>query len=180
MIARKRRERDKRLRLPRDSAKLLRSARKRNVNTLKSANVYLAPQIHREIRQLLALLPLEGTGLRAGVIEVEEAATVPQETASPILPPTSHLPGLSINQTSFLIPPTSKSRVVLLAQDLLPLETSSLSVSLEVLKDVVASALLLVAANRVHEPFRWSLRHREQPSFWTRYSCAVSQDTDSI
>jgi hypothetical protein len=154
MIVRKRRERDRRLHLLRDSAKLLKSARKRNVNMLKYANVCLAPQIHQEIHPPLALLPLEGTGRRAEATEAEEAATLLREIASPTPPPTSHLPGLSINPISFSIPPTNRSHGVLLAQDLLLPETSSLFVSLEVLKDVAASALLLVAPDRVHELFR--------------------------
>lgn len=120
---------------------------------LKYANVFSDLQIHQEIHPPLAHPPREGTGLRAEVTEAEVAATVPQGTVNPTLPPISHLPGLSISQTSFSIPPMNRNRGVLLAQDLLLPEMSSLSVSLEALRDVAALASLLVVPDRVHELF---------------------------
>lgn len=151
MIAKKRRERGRKPHLLRDSAKLLKSAGRRNENTLKYANACSDPQIHQEIHPPLAHLQQEGTGLRAEVTEAEEVAAVLQETASPTLLPTSHQPGPSTNQTSSLIPPTIRNRGALPAQDLLLRETSSLCVSLEVLKDAAASALFLVAPDRAPE-----------------------------
>jgi hypothetical protein len=149
--AKRRRGRDKKLHSQRDSARLPRSAKRRNANTLKCANVCLVLHSHQETHRPLAHHPLEETELRAEETEVEEAATVPRETVSPILLPTSHPRGPSISQTNFSIPHTNRDRQASLAQGLLLSETNSLSVSLEVLKDVVVSVSLLVARSQALE-----------------------------
>lgn len=153
MIVKRKRERDKRPRLPKDNARLPRSAKRKNANTLKYANACLALLSHLETHQPLVPLPLalEGTGLRAEEIEAEEAVTVPRETASPTLLPTSHLRVPSTSQTNSSILAMNRDRRALQAQDLPLPETSSLSANPEVLKDVVASDSLLAAPDRVHE-----------------------------
>ena len=149
--AKRRRERDRRPRSPKDNARLLRSAERKNANTPKCANVCLVLHSHQETHRPLAHRPLEETELRAEVIEVEEAATVPRETANPTLLPTSPLRAPSTSQTNFSIPPTNSDRQASLAQGLLLPETKSLSVSLEVLKDVVVLVSLLTAPGQVLE-----------------------------
>lgn len=154
----RRRERDKKLRLLKDNARLPRSVKRRNANTLKCANVCLVLHNHQETHRPLAHHPLEETELRAEVTEVEEVVPVLRETANPTLLPTSPLRGPSISQTNFSIPPTNRDRQASLAQGLLLPETNSLSVSLEVLKDVVALVSLLVARSQALELALASLR----------------------
>lgn len=150
---RRRKGRDKRPRSQKDNAKPPKNAKRRNASTPKYANVCLAPHSHLETLQPLAHLPLalEGTGLRAEGTEAEEAATIRQETASPILLPTSHPREPFTSQTSSSIPAMNKDRRTYPAQDLLLPETNSLSVNLEVPKDVVDSVLLLAAPDQDHE-----------------------------
>lgn len=134
----------------------------------KYVNACLVLRSHPETLRPLARPPLEETELRAEATEVEVAATLLQETARPILLPTSHLRGPFTNQPNCSIPAMNKDRRALSAQDPLLPETNSLSANPEALKGVVDSASLLAVPDQVHE-LALALGHVKQQLFWSCY-----------
>lgn len=154
MTARKKRGKDKKLRLPNDNGKLPKSAKKRNANMPKSANVCSALRIRQEIHRPRERLPREETETHAEeTVEEETETAVLQGTVNPTLQPINLPRGLYINPTSYSIIPTSRSRGASLARDLLVRGTSNPSECPKVLTTLgeVASALLLEAARQVLE-----------------------------
>lgn len=154
MTARKKRGKNKKLRLPNDNGKLPKSAKKRNANMPKSANVCSALRIRQEIHRPRERLPLEETETHAEAIVAEEIETAALlEIASQTRLLINPQRGLYINPTSSSIIPTSRSRGIQPVRDLLVRGTSNLSECPKVLTTLgeVASALLLEAARQVPE-----------------------------